>query len=400
MEVKDSKTTAQVPGIGIFAKTKETNVLLSSLEPKEKVTIGQNSDLPPVSETELKKIVKDMPKVDLHRHLEGSINPETMIRIARKYDIPLPTYDPKELAPLVQVTERDHTLIDFIKKFDTIGLLFKNEDAIKEITYQVIADANRDNVKYLELRFSPMYMAVRYNLSLEQVMNAVIKGTEEASKDFDTETKLIVIVERQMGTEKAKQVEELALDYKDRGVVGIDLANDELHFPPGPYAPIFRKAKEAGLGVTIHAGEAGGAENVKIAVEECKADRIGHGVHMADDPNVEEEVAALHIPVEVCPTSNVQTGAVTQLAKHPLKHFIDKGIPVVINTDDPGVSNITLTDEYLKVMNQFSLTLEQIQLMIINGVHAAFLPEYKKIALEKKFKERFASLNYIIKPDC
>ncbi|MFH0802744.1 MAG: adenosine deaminase [bacterium] len=369
-------------------------------EPRETVSLsgGTASPLlpagPSASENEkLREVIHRMPKADLHRHLEGSLTPEAIIRVAQKYNVPLPTYDPKQLAPYVQVTDQDKTLLDFIKKFDTIGQVFTNEDAIREITYQVVSDASKDNVKYLELRFSPMYMAQKYDLNLNRVIDSVCRGLEEAKKDCDTDVNMILIVERQMGPSKAAQVESLAEEYKGKGVVGLDLANDEANFPPGPYAHIFQKAKAAGLSVTIHAGEAGGAENVRTAIEDCHADRIGHGVRMEEDPAVEQEVIDWHIPVEICPTSNVQTGAVASIAASPFKRFMDKGIPVVINTDDPGVSNTTLTDEYLKVANQFGISVAQLQHIVLNGVDAAFISTDKKKVLHDKFQAAFNEIN-------
>ncbi len=398
MEIRNTPITPQGLSAGeagpSFAKAPPP-VEQAGKEPREEVLLGgkaaDGASAP--GQEKLREIIQKMPKADLHRHLEGSLTPEAIIRVARKYNVPLPSYDPRQLAPYVQVTDQDKTLLDFIKKFDTIGQVFSSEDAIRELTYQVISDASKDNVKYLELRFSPMYMAQKYDLNLNRVIDSVCKGVEEARKDCDTEVNTILIVERQMGPSKAAQVESLAEEYRDRGVVGLDLANDEANFPPGPYAEIFKKAKAAGLSVTIHAGEAAGPQNVRTAIEELKADRIGHGVRMEEDPTVEQEVIDWHIPVEICPTSNVQTGAVTSIAAHPFKRFLDKGVPVVINTDDPGISNTTLTDEYLKVASQFGISVGQLQHIVMNAVDAAFLSPDRKKSLHDKFQLAFDEIN-------
>lgn len=334
---------------------------------------------------QVKGFLRDIPKVDLHRHLEGSVEPETLISIAKRRDIPLPSYDPVELKPHLQITDQDKTLLDFLKKFDTIGKAFADRDAIEEITYEAVKNANADNVKYMELRFSPLYMASHYKLGEDEVMGGVLDGLKKAEKDFDTGVGLIMIVERQMGLEHAAHVEEMAERYKDRGVVGLDLANDEFNYPPGPYAPIFQKAKDAGLSITVHAGEAGGPENVKTSIEDLKADRIGHGVRAWQDPRVEKLVREKGITLEMCPTSNVQTGAAESLDSHPFKRYYDQGINVTVNTDDPGVSDITLTDDYNKLVSQFGFSLKDVEQFVMNGIEGAFLPKEEKEAMKAKY---------------
>lgn len=340
----------------------------------------------PATEPSLREIVARLPKVDLHRHLEGSISPESFLALADKYDIPLPTRDLEQLRPFLQVTPEDKTLLDFLKKFDTIGLAFKSKEACRDVTESVIRDAARDNVKYLELRFSPVYMAAQNNLPLEDVMDAVAEGTAKASAETGTKVGLIVIVERQMGPEKAKVAERLAEAYKDRGVVALDLANDEFHYPPGPYAEVFQQAKAAGLKVTVHAGEAGGADNVRTSIEQLGADRIGHGVRTQEDPSVEKLVLDKKIPLEMNPTSNMQTGAASGWSTYPLQRYHAEGIPVTINTDDPAVSGITLGSEYETALQHCGLSLGDLETVIMNGVDAAFLPEAEKKALAETFQ--------------
>jgi adenosine deaminase len=320
----------------------------------------------------IEAFTQSIPKADLHRHLEGAVTPELLLRVANKYGIQLPASTVEGLRPYIQVGEQDKTLLDFLKKFDTIGLAFKSTDAIREITYQSVADAAKDNVKYLELRFSPMYMASQYHLDLHEVMDAVVAGLGDAKRAFDTKTSLIAIVERQMGPEKGHEVEKLAEEYKDRGVVALDLANDEFHYPPAPYAQVFQDAKQAGLKVTVHAGEAGGASNVADAVLKLGADRIGHGVRTHEDPAVEQLVHDRGITLEMCPTSNIQTGAAADVSKHPMKRFLEEGIPVTINTDDPAVSGITLSSDQARAVEEFGLSLDELKQANENSFDGAF----------------------------
>ncbi len=368
--------------------------------PKDVVEL-RKKPLPEImDQKKMRKFLQEIPKVDLHRHLEGSIKPETLISIAKRKGIKLPSYDPKELKPYLQVTKDDKTLLDFIKKFETIGKAFTDKEAIEEITYEAIGDACKDNVKYAEFRFSPVYMASQYGLKEEDVINGVLDGVKKAKKDFDTDVKLIMIVERQMGVKHAAHVESLAEKYMDKGVVGLDLANDEFHYPPGPYAKVFQKAKAAGLHITVHAGEAGGPDNVRVSIEDLKADRIGHGVRTYQDPEVEKLVREKQIPLEMCPTSNVQTGAIDSLEHHPFKKYYQEGIPVTINTDDPGVSDITLTDDYQKIVNQFGFSIDDVERFIMNGIDAAFLPKEEREAMKVKYhKEIEAITNKYLSPE-
>lgn len=346
-----------------------------------------------MDQKKLRSFLHDIPKVDLHRHLEGSIEPETLISIAKRKGIKLPSYDPAELKPYLQVTDQDKTLLDFIKKFETIGKAFTDKEAIEEITYEAANDASKDNVKYVEFRFSPVYMASQYGLKEKDVINGVLDGVKKAKENFDIDIKLIMIAERQMGHEHAEHVSKLAQEYMDQGVVGLDLANDEFNYPPGPYAEVFRKAKEAGLHITVHAGEAGGADNVRVSVEDLKADRIGHGVRTEQDPKVEQMIKEKGIPLEMCPTSNVQTGATESLEKHPFKRYYEQDIPVTINTDDPGVSDITLTDDYQKMVNQFGFSIDDVEKFVMNGIDAAFLPKEEREAMRAKYKKEFDSVS-------
>jgi adenosine deaminase len=340
----------------------------------------------------VKEFMREIPKVDLHRHLEGSIEPETLVSIAERNDVELPAYNQEGLKPYLQITEEDKTLLDFISKFETIGKAFTDKEAIEEITYKAIEDADADNVDYLEMRFSPVYMASQYNLDEKDVMDGVLEGLDKADEDFDTKTNLTIIVERQMGTEHASHVAEMAKQYMDDGVVALDLANDEFNYPPGPYAEVFQDAKEAGLNITVHAGEAGGADNVRVSIEDLKADRIGHGVRTQEDPEVLEMVKEKGIPLEMCPTSNVQTGATDSMQNHPFRDYYDEGVVVTINSDDPGISDITLSDDYFNMVDNFGFSYNDVKQFVSNGIDSAFLPDDEKVEMKSDFMEKMDTI--------
>ena len=330
--------------------------------------------------------IKNLPNVDLHRHLEGSFTPEQIFDVAQKYNIKLPADTVEELRPYVQVTQKDKTLLDFLKKFDTLALLFQNKDVIKELTYKVIEDANKDNLRYLELRFAPHYMQSNSSLSIEEITDAVLDGIKKAKKDFPViRVEPILIAVRHLSTDKAKEIVGLAVK---KGVNSYDLASDEYNFPPELFCHVFKEVKGNNLNLTIHAGEARGAESVKKALE-CGADRIGHGVRSIEDPVLVEYLKENQIPLEVCPTSNVQTGAVKDFEHHPVKQLFDNGLNITINTDDPGVSGITLSSEYQLIKEKYGFSVDNLKTFIMNGANSAFLPQKDKELLVDRIKYEF-----------
>lgn len=291
-------------------------------------------------------VLQAMPKIDLHRHLEGSLRLESLLAIAREFNLDLPTDDLEALRPLVQVTNEppDHEL--FLSKFQVLRQFYRNPELVKRLTYEAIADAAADNVHYLELRFSPQALTRVNDYTLHDAVHWVREASQLASRDFSIEVALIITLVRHDPLEQAKMVVDAAERHVGRGIAGIDLAGDEVAFPPGPFIPIFKRAHEAGLGITIHAGEWASAEGVKQAIEELYADRIGHGVRLVENSRIARMVRERRVALEVCLTSNVQTGVIHDIRHHPLADMLGLGLPVTINTDDPTVSNITLTDEY------------------------------------------------------
>jgi len=337
----------------------------------------------------IEKQIKALPKIDLHRHLEGSIEPELLILTAKKHQISLPSYDVRELIPLIQVTNEDKSLKSFLKKFEVIGKIFQSGPVISDLTYWVVCNAALDNVIYLELRFSPVYMAAEYGLNLEEVVSSVIEGVRRAQSDTGVLVSVILIIERQLGSVAAKKIVKLADKFK-KDIAAVDLANDELNFPPAPFADVFRQIKDLGLGITIHAGEAGDPENVAVSIKRLHASRIGHGVLTQKKAELKSLVLATGTILEMCPTSNIHTGAVPALKEHPIKDFFSSGLRVTINTDDPAVSNITLSGEILKVMQTFNFDFSEIRQMQMTSIEGAFLPSHAKEGIKKRIEEGFS----------
>jgi adenosine deaminase len=336
----------------------------------------------------LREILQNLPKVDLHRHLEGSLRLSTLAEIALEHGVDLPSYDIEELRPYVQVTtDESPDFHVFLEKFNFLARFYSKLDCIDRISYEAVADAAEDNVKYLELRFNPATLALSQGFYFEEVAERVINAVEKAEQDFDITVRLLTTIRRDYDQETASRIVGIAIRYADQSIVGLDLAGDEVHYSARPFAELFDRAKEAGLSITVHAGEVTGAESVRTAIELLRADRIGHGVRVSEDLAVMDLVRERGIALEMCPTSNIQTAAVTAITKHPLRAFHQIGLPVTINTDDPSVSNTTLTDEYMVAVRDIGVTVPEIKQMILTGVRAAFLPQSEKERLEAWFTE-------------
>lgn len=329
-------------------------------------------------------IYKSLPKVELHRHLEGSLRLQTMLDVAHAHGISLPA-SILRLSDMVQVQDEDPlNFQNFLAKFNTLRLFYKSPDVIHRVTREAVEDAARDNIKYMELRFTPVALSRAERFPLHDVMEWVCTSAAEAAEEFDTQVRLIASVNRHESPELAEQVAWLAASLIDCGVVGMDLAGNEAEFPTSPFAGILAEAKQAGLHLTIHAGEWAGAENVREAIEALGAERIGHGVRVMED----EEVVALArergATFEVCVTSNYQSGVVPALSDHPLPRMLQAGLDVTLNTDDPSVSRIDLSHEFKLVREELGVPLDVLKERVLAASKAAFLPQEEREKLISK----------------
>lgn len=334
----------------------------------------------------VRQVIETLPKIDLHRHLEGSISPESLIDLAKAHHISLPANTVETLRPYVQVTSEDTSLLDFLEKFKVIGSIFKSEQSIEAITCTCLREAAVDSLIYVELRFSPFYMARMHKLDPEAVIQAVLRGMKTVAEEKGIITSGIIIVERQESLAEAAACATLAQRFIGQGIVALDLANDEFNYPPAPFAPVFQAAKKDGLYITVHAGEAAGPENIKTAIELLHADRIGHGVRIVHDATILSLALEKNIPLELCYTSNLQTGAINQNEPYPLRTLLDQGLPITINTDDPAISGITLSDDYMKLIAVSDLTLGDIRRLLHNACQAAFVSDSVKASLFGKIE--------------
>ncbi|MCF1426474.1 MAG: adenosine deaminase [Shewanella sp.] len=325
-------------------------------------------------------INKSIPLVDLHRHLDGNVRVNTIWELGQQHGIALPAESPELLAPYVQIQGKEASLVDFLKKLDWMVAVLADLDAVKRVAYENVLDAHASGLDYTELRFSPYYMAMTHKLPMEGVVEAVIDGVAEGVKETQVKTNLIGIMSRSFGVKACKAELDAIMSLRPR-IVAVDLAGDEMGFPGDLFESHFKRVRDADLGITVHAGEAKGPESVWHAIRELGATRIGHGVNAIKDPELMEYLGKHNIGIESCPTSNVHTSTVASYAEQPLNTFLQAGVPVSLNTDDPGVSDIDINHEYMIAKSELGLTDSELEQVQRYGVEMAFLSDSERKAL-------------------
>jgi len=328
-----------------------------------------------------------LPKIDLHRHLEGSLRLQTLLQLAQKASITLPSPgSAASLSRLVQI-QPDETLTfeNFLAKFSTLRMFYRSPEVITRVTREAIQDAARDNIRYLELRFTPVALSRAEGFPMGDVIDWVCEAASASASEFGINVRLIASINRHEPIELAEQVVSLSLERLPQGIVGLDLAGNEAHFPGLSFADLFKDARQAGLSISIHAGEWGGPENICAAIEKFHADRIGHGIRILEDPATLALARERQIPFEVCLTSNYHTGSVSDLAQHPALTMLAAGLNVTFNSDDPSISQITLTDEYRVALEILHLPPAILKERILAAARAAFLPPPEKQILLDTF---------------
>jgi adenosine deaminase len=318
-----------------------------------------------------------LPFIDLHRHLDGSIRLETIIDLARQHNIELPGATVEEIRPHVQVTEPQPGLMSFIAKMLWGTRMLANGEACRRVARENVEDAHREGIDYLELRFSPYFMAEPHQLEMAEVIEGVAAGIAEGVATTGLPVNLIGILSRTYGAETAMKELEALLSYRQY-FVALDQAGDEANFPAPLFVDHFKKGRDAGWRITVHAGEAGGPQSVWDAIQLLGAERIGHGVRALEDPKLTDYLREHRVPIEANLTSNVHTSTVADLNSHPLRDMLANGLVCSINTDDPGISAIDLRHEYEVAAPAAGLTRDQIHDAQINALETAFLSEKEK----------------------
>jgi adenosine deaminase len=329
------------------------------------------------------EVIQLLPKTDLHVHLDGSIRPTTVLDLMREEGLDPPAETPEELESLLTVGDRSLTLPEYLKFFDTTLKVLQHPESIERVAYELAVDAAAENVRHIEVRYSPI-LHQQQGLTLEEVMDAVLEGLRRAERDVDIHTGLIVCGIRQISPRNSLRLAELSVAYRDRGVVGFDLAGAEKDNAAKDHIQAFYKVLNANMNCTVHAGEAFGPASIHQAIHYCGAHRIGHGTRLREDPDLLAYVNNHRIPVEMCLTSNLHTGVVERIEDHPFKAYYDQGLRVTINTDNRLISKTTLSQEIHLATRLFGLTPIDLRNLLINGFKSAFIPFQEKVEMMKR----------------
>jgi len=332
-----------------------------------------------------------LPKTDLHVHLDGSVRPATLIDLALEYDRMLPAHDERTLADYMRVDDAQD-LVDYLKRFDTTLAVMQWAPALERIAFELVIDAAAENVRYLETRFSPV-LNTREGLTMHGAVEAVLIGLRRGERETGTRTGVIICALRHMNPDTSLALARVAADFKGRGVVAFDLAGPERGFPPSAHRDAFRFASRANLAITVHAGEAFGPASIREAIHECRANRIGHGTRLLEDPELMAYVRDFRVPIEVCLTSNVQTRVAPTFHEHPARRFFDAGVVTTLNTDNRLMSGTTVTDEFLRAHEHLGFTLDQLAHVALMGFESAFLPWAEKKSLLREVIEEMKRLD-------
>lgn len=327
-------------------------------------------------------LLERLPKTDLHVHLDGSLRPATMLELAEEAGLPLPASDPEGLARAMKADDAQN-LEEYLERFEVTLSLMQGAEAMDRVAFELAEDSARENVRYMEVRYSPL-LHTREGLPLTETVKAPLRGLARAREAYGIRTALIICGIRNMDPATSRDLADLTVAFKDRGVVAFDLAGAEYNYPAKKHKDAFFTVINKNMAATIHAGEAYGPESIHQALHYCRANRIGHGTRLHEDRELMQFVKDFRIPLEICLTSNVQTGAVPSFAEHPLRLYYDEDLVVTLNTDNRLVSGTTVTDEYLRAHEHLGFTLDELVHVARMGFESAFLHwEEKRVLLDE-----------------
>jgi adenosine deaminase len=329
-----------------------------------------------------REFVEKLPKVDLHVHLDGSLRIPTLFDLAQKQKVELPAANEEEMRGLICCTDKTESLEEYLRGFSVTLSVLQTEDALYRAAYELAEDCAKENIRYMEVRYSPI-LHMQKGLKLTQISDAVIAGLADAERKFPIKTGVIICGIRNMDPANSLRLAELAIAYKHKGVIGFDLAGAEFNHPAKLHKEAFDLALRNNLNITIHAGEAYGPESIHQAIHYCGTHRIGHGTHLVEDGDLLNYVNDHRIPVEICLKSNLHTKSVQVLSDHPFGFYYDYGLRVTLNTDNRLISDTTLTDEYMLAVKQWNLSYIDLKNIIINGFKSSFYPYYDRVKVLK-----------------
>jgi len=344
------------------------------------------------SDNKLREVIRKLPKAELHCHLDGSLRVDTLFDLSKINNVDIPYKNKEELMAFLHF-EKGESLEVYLKKFDLTLSVLQTPDSLERVAYELAEDASNENIKWLEVRYSPI-LHVNTEMGTVDNLEAVIRGLKKAEQDFGIKGGVIVCGMRSISPDISYALAELSVAYKNRGVVGFDLAGPEENYPAKDHENAFRLVLKNNINITIHAGEGYGPESIHQAVHYCGAHRIGHGTRLSEDGDLLNYINDYRICLEICLTSNVQTGSVKSLEKHPFKYYKDYGLRLCLNTDNRLISNTTLTDELCLAYKTFNLRMKDIKDVLIDGFKSSFMHHRDKVRLVRKVSDEMNELIY------
>jgi adenosine deaminase len=335
----------------------------------------------------MEQFITEIPKVELHLHLEGAIPIETLFNLIQRQgkEASIKTLD--DLRRKLAYTDFAH----FIEVWTWKNTFIKEEKDFEEIAYRVLDNLNKQNVKYVEVFYSPGDYW-RQSLSVQGITECLIKGKERAYRDFGIQSELIIDLIRDHGPDRSMQYIEEVMPYLGRGVIGIGLGGSEQSFPADSYAFVYQEAKERGFRLTAHAGEVAGANSIWAVVNKLGVERIGHGVRAYEDPQLVSLLKERQIPLEICVISNVRTGVCKSVETHPIKKYFQQGLMVTVNSDDPTMFNTSISQEYSALVQKLGFTVSDLKRLTLNGIDASFMSDGDKKLMKLQFEKEWEQL--------
>jgi adenosine deaminase len=337
------------------------------------------------------EFIEKLPKTDLHCHLDGSLRLDTILDLARKQHVKLPTFDRGELFNLLYAGEKCASLEDYLKAFDITLSVMQTEESLERTAFELAEDAWKENVRYLEVRYSPL-LHTRDGLRPASVVEAVMRGLRAAKRQYGIRYGVILCAIRSLSSESSLRIAELCVAFKNRGVVGFDVAGAEVGNPAKVHRQAFQLVIDNNISCTAHAGESFGPDSIHQALHKCGAHRIGHGTRLVENGDLLNYVNDHRIPLEVCPSSNVQTKAATSFESHPVDFYVDYGLRVTINTDNRLITDTTVSKEMWLCHKTFGWPLATLKEIIIAGFKSGFMPYREKADLLAEVSAELAAI--------
>ena len=353
--------------------------------PERETVASSSSNIPSLD------FLHALPKTDLHVHLDGSLRLATVRELSARHDLGYDFQNDEDVRKVCQVPDDCQSLVDYLLVFDITLKLMQEQDELTRIAYELAADAHHENVRYMEVRYSPL-LHTHQGLTYDEIVGAVQKGLDRARRQFGIITGQIICGIRHISAESSLDLADLAIRWKGRGVVGFDLAGAEKDYPAKDHIEAFYRTLNNNINITIHAGEAFGASSIHQALHYCRAHRIGHGTHLIEDSDLMNWVNDRRIPVEICLASNLQTKAIPDYQSHPIRRFMQEGLRVTLNTDNRLVSGTSVTNEYRLAVENYGLSEDEVLGLVMNGFKSTFLPLKEKVQLIEQVLREFATL--------